>query len=123
VLAVDDDREVLATAADQLRGLGYRVLTAGDGATALDLLEQEVAIRLLYTDVAMPAPWDGVTLAREARARRPDLAILFTSGETREIKDPAAALLRKPVTREDLAQAVRQALDDASGDVRSLRSP
>jgi hypothetical protein len=46
---------------------------------------------------------------------------LFTSGETREIKDPAAAMLRKPVTREDLAQAVRQAFDDASGDVGSNR--
>jgi CheY-like chemotaxis protein len=112
VLAVDDDSEVLATTADQLRGLGYRVLTAGDGATALELLQQEPAIRLLYTDVAMPAPWDGVSLAREARSRRPELAILFTSGETREIRDPAAALLRKPVGREHLAHAVRQALDD-----------
>ncbi|CRI63866.1 putative Sensor histidine kinase/response regulator receiver protein [Thiocapsa sp. KS1] len=111
VLAVDDDSEVLATTADQLRGLGYRVLTAGDGATALELLQQEPAIRLLYTDVAMPAPWDGVTLAREARSRRPDLALLFTSGGTREIKDPAAALLRKPVTMEHLAHAVRQAID------------
>ncbi|SDX59650.1 hybrid sensor histidine kinase/response regulator [Thiocapsa roseopersicina] len=112
LLAVDDDSEVLATTADQLRGLGYRVLTAGDGATALELLQQEPAIRLLYTDVAMPAPWDGVSLAREARSRRPELAILFTSGETREIRDPSAALLRKPVGREHLAQAVRQALDD-----------
>lgn len=114
VLAVDDDKEVLATAADQLRGLGYRVLSAGDGATALDLLEHEPAIRLLYTDVAMPAPWDGVSLAREARSRRPDLAILFTSGETREIKDPPAVLLRKPVTIAHLAQAVRQAIDGKS---------
>jgi signal transduction histidine kinase/CheY-like chemotaxis protein len=114
VLAVDDDKEVLATAADQLRGLGYRVLSAGDGATALDLLKHEPAIRLLYTDVAMPAPWDGVSLAREARSRRPDLAILFTSGETREIKDPPAVLLRKPVTIAHLAQAVRQAIDGKS---------
>jgi signal transduction histidine kinase len=111
VLVVDDDLNVLTTTADQLRGLGYRVLSAGDGATALDLLEHEPAIRLLYTDVAMPAPWDGVSLAREARSRRPELALLFTSGETREIRDPSAALLRKPVTIAHLAQAVRQAID------------
>ncbi|EGV16310.1 hybrid sensor histidine kinase/response regulator [Thiocapsa marina] len=111
VLAVEDDVDVLATTADYLRGLGYRVLTAGDGSTALDLLEHEPAIRLLYTDIAMPAPWDGVTLAREARSRRPDLAIVFTSGEAREIKDPSAELLRKPVGRAHLAHAIRQALD------------
>ncbi len=111
ILVVDDDPDLLAATADQLRGLGYRVMTANDGTAALDALEHEPAIRLLYTDVAMPPPWDGPALAREALSRRASLAVLFTSGEHREIMDPAAELLSKPVPLDRLAHAVRRVLD------------
>ena len=106
---VDDDPDLLAATADQLGGLGYRVMTANNGAAALETLAREPAIRLLYTDVVMPPPWDGPALAREALARRPSLAVLFTSGEHREIIDPAAELLPKPVPLDRLARAVRRA--------------
>lgn len=108
---VDDDPDLLRVSADRLRGLGYRVLTAGDGAEALAVLESKPAIRLLYTDIAMPPPWDGVALAQEALRRRPGLRILFTSGEHREIAEPSAPLLTKPVPMDRLAQAVGQLLD------------
>jgi CheY-like chemotaxis protein len=112
ILAVDDDPAVLAATADQLAGLGYRVLTANHGTAALDTLAHEPAVRLLYTDVVMPPPWDGVALAREALLRRPHLTVLFTSGEHREITDPAAELLPKPVPLDRLARVVRRVLDD-----------
>ena len=111
ILVVDDDPGLLAASGDQIQGLGYRVLTASDGATALDILEREPTIRLLYSDVVMPKPWDGVALAREALARRPSLAVLFTSGEHREIREPAAELLSKPVPFDLLARALRRSLD------------
>jgi signal transduction histidine kinase/CheY-like chemotaxis protein len=111
ILVVDDDRGLLAASADQIEGLGYRVLTASDGISALDCLGREPNIRLLYTDVAMPEPWDGVALAREALVRRPNLAVLFTSGEHREVGEPAAELLPKPVPLDRLARAVRRSLD------------
>lgn len=63
MLAVDDDSDLLAATADQLQALGYRVLTTSDGATALALLACEPDIRLLCTDVMMPAPRGGVSLA------------------------------------------------------------
>jgi signal transduction histidine kinase/CheY-like chemotaxis protein/HAMP domain-containing protein len=110
VLVVDDNQDLLAVTADQLRGLGYRVLAASDGAAALEALEREPGIRLLYTDMLMPPPWDGVGLAREAVSRRPDLAVLFTSAETLEPPDSSAQLLRKPVALDRLAHAVRRAL-------------
>ena len=111
ILVVDDDPGLLAASADQIQGLGYRVLTASDGVAALDILEHEPTICLLYTDVVMPKPWDGVALAREALTRRPYLAVLFTSGEHREITEPQAELLPKPVLLDRLAQALRRALD------------
>jgi CheY-like chemotaxis protein len=96
ILVVDDDPALLATTADQLAGLGYGIMQANNGVAALDALEREPAIRLLYTDVVMPPPWDGVALAREALARRPRLAVLFTSREHREVIEPPAKLLSKP---------------------------
>ena len=114
ILTVDDDPDLLAVTAHQLASLGYRVMMANNGTAALDTLEREPAIRLLYTDVVMPPPWDGAALAREALSRRPSLAVLFTSGEHREITEPAAELLRKPVALERLAHVVRRLLDRQS---------
>ncbi len=111
ILVVDDDPDLLAITADQLAILGYRIMQASNGVAALDALEREPAIRLLYTDVVMPPPWDGVALAREALARRPRLAVLFTSGEDRELIEPPAKLLSKPVPLDRLAQAVREVLN------------
>ncbi len=107
---VDDDLDLLRVTADQLRALGYRVLTATDGAVALRVLDQAPEIRLLYTDVVMPSPWDGPALAREALARRPGLAILFTSAEPRDLLDPSWDLLRKPVPVGLLARSVQRLL-------------
>jgi len=111
ILVVDDDRDLLEATADQLRSLGYRVLTAKDGGKALEALQQTPEIRLLYTDVVMPRPWDGQSLAREAVSRRPGLPILFTSAEAGELVDPAAVLLRKPVPIDLLARTVARLLD------------
>jgi CheY-like chemotaxis protein len=111
ILMVDDDPDLLAATADHLAGLGYRVMTANSGAGALDIVEREPDIRLLYTDVVMPPPWNGAALAREVLSRRPNLAVLFTSGEHRAITKPAAELLSKPVPLDRLAHAVRRALD------------
>jgi signal transduction histidine kinase/CheY-like chemotaxis protein/methyl-accepting chemotaxis protein len=111
VLAVDDDPELLQTTADQLRELGYRVLTANNGNQALARLAAEPAIRVLYTDVVMPEPWDGISLAQEALSRRPMLGILYTSGEHQVITDPPAELLAKPVLKERLADALRELIE------------
>ena len=111
MLAVDDDPDLLQATADQLRELGYQTLTAHSGSKALERLEAEPAIRVLYTDVMMPEPWNGVRLAKTALSRNPKLGILFTSGEPRQITDPPAELLAKPVQKQRLAVALRQLLD------------
>jgi two-component SAPR family response regulator len=79
------------------------------------MIEDDRRIDLIFTDIVMPGV-NGKQLATLARARRPDLRILFTSGfpgafakQDSEL-DPDDMLLSKPYRREDLARAVRATL-------------
>ena len=54
ILIVDDDELVRKSAATLMASLGYRVLSAGSGSEALEVLRQDAAIDLLFTDVFMP---------------------------------------------------------------------
>ncbi|WP_223640762.1 PAS domain-containing protein [Corallococcus sp. EGB] len=117
ILAVEDDAEVRATVVEMLTELGYRVLRAVDGQSALSILRSGVAVDLLFTDVVMPGPVRSPELARQAKALQPDIEVLFTSGYTENAivhggrLDPGVNLLSKPYRREDLARKVRALLD------------
>ena len=116
ILVVEDDTALRAYAVEVLNDLGYRVLDAGDGASALAILDREPGIDLLFTDVVMPG-MNGRQLADEALRRRPELRILFTTGYTRNAiihqgrLDPGVDLLGKPYTFDDLANRIRTLLD------------
>ena len=84
VLVVEDDDEVRSTAVDLLTDLGYRVLKSRDAQSALAIVESGVTIDLLFTDVVMPGTLRSPELARKARERLPNIAVLFTSGLHRE---------------------------------------
>jgi PAS domain S-box-containing protein len=116
ILVVEDDEAVRASVCAMLEGLGYRVRSAGDAEQALRLLQDGAPADLLFTDVVMPGPLRAPELARQALALRPGLALLYTSGYTRDAVLHAAAgrapmLLKKPYRREQLAQKIREALD------------
>ena len=117
ILVVDDDRAVQDMAVEILEDLGYRVLRADDGESALKVLEREGAVDLLFTDVVMPGPVSSTDLVRMATERQANLAVLFTSGFARNLmakaRDlmPGAPLLSKPYQREQLAHQVRELLD------------
>ena len=116
ILVAEDNDDVRAHTVEALRLLGYRVLEAHDGASALRLLERpDTRVDLLFSDIVMPGV-SGWELAREVRSRWPDVAVLFTSGYPRDHdaavgQGRAAGLLAKPFTRSDLAQSVRNALE------------
>ena len=118
VLVVEDDEAVRITVVDTLIELGYRVLRASDGQSALSIVRSGVSIDLLFTDVIMPGPVPSTELVRQAKELSPALRILFTSGFTRDAivhRDRLQAgvnLLSKPYAREDLARRLRQLLDD-----------
>jgi CheY-like chemotaxis protein len=59
---------------------GYVVIEADSGPAALLMLDSEEPIDVLFTDVVMQGGITGFDLAHEARRRRPELKILFTSG-------------------------------------------
>ncbi|MDE0852712.1 PAS domain S-box protein, partial [Yoonia sp.] len=82
VLVVEDDALVRDYVIIQLKGLGYRVFEAPNGSEALVVLDQNPEIDLLFTDVVMPGGMGGSELADAARALKPDLKVLFTSGYT-----------------------------------------
>lgn len=119
ILVVEDDEAVRCTTVDMLRELGYQVLEAPDGGSALRLLQQRARVDLLFTDVIMPGPVTGVELVRRARRLQPDLPVLFTSGYANDtlVRDgrlePGVNLLCKPFRQEDLDRRVRHVLNNA----------
>lgn len=117
VLVAEDNDDVRAYTVDTLRQLGYRVLEAHDGASAMRLLERtDVDVDLLFSDIVMPG-MSGWELAKRALAHKPALRVLFTSGYPRDIDASGAvgrniAILGKPFTRSDLARSIRGSLQD-----------
>ena len=116
VLVVEDDEEVRTTVVDLLSELGYRVLRAKDASSALAIIESGMPMDLVFTDVVMPGPLRSPELARKARERLPNVAVLFTSGYTDNAivhggrLDEGIELLSKPYTREALARKIRHVL-------------
>jgi len=116
ILVVEDDTDVRLTAVDMLTQLGYRVLTAANGEAALELMNSDTPIDLLFTDVIMPGPIKGGELSIRAAQRVPPLPVLLVSGYTRDevLHDgrlpPGVTLLGKPYRRDDLARMVRNVL-------------
>lgn len=114
ILVVEDDDAVRGIATAFLRAEGYEVEAVADAETALLRLEQERGYALLFTDVMLGPGLDGKQLARHARALRPGLPVLLTSGDEQHAEEAAGTtgprLLRKPWRREDLADAVRREL-------------
>ena len=117
VLLVEDDSGVRQIARDALADLGYLVVEAESADAALALLEGGCRPRLLFTDVVMPGDVSAPALARRAKALIPGLGVLFTSGYTQNSivhngqLDADVALISKPWRQEDLARALRAALD------------
>jgi CheY-like chemotaxis protein len=116
ILVVEDEPGVRLVAVEALRELGYQVLEAEDGASALRLLEEGGPANLLFTDVVMPG-MTGRELADQAAHRWPEMKILYTTGFTRNAivhggqLDPGVDLLPKPYTLQELSRKVRLVLD------------
>jgi PAS domain S-box-containing protein len=116
ILVVEDDLNVQATVVAMLSDLGYQVIHAGNGDSALTMIKSGIPIDLLFTDVVMPGRLRGPDLAKAAKEIIPGLAVLFTSGYTQNAMghagrlDPGTELLSKPYRREQLARKVRQLL-------------
>ena len=118
ILVVEDDPSLRRLIGIQLQGLGYHVMEAEDGETALGILHTDCRIDLLLTDIVLSEGLSGADLARKALELRPDLKLMYVSGYPRphakNIGAPGAdaVLLRKPFRRTDLAVRVSRALSE-----------
>lgn len=80
VLIVDDEPDLLITATELFRNMGYTVLTAHSAEDAIDRLWHYPGISVLFTDILMPGGMNGIQLAREVRQMNPDIKIILASG-------------------------------------------
>jgi CheY-like chemotaxis protein len=116
ILVVEDDDDVRIYSTESLRELGFSILEAHDGPSALRVLEHHPEVKLLFTDVGLPGI-NGRELVEQARRHRPGLRVLFTTGYARNAivhqgrLDLGVELLTKPFTRTQLATRIRDVLD------------
>ena len=116
VLVVDDEPTVRMLVTDILDDLGYTAIEAGDSAAGLKLLQSDVRIDLLVTDVGLPGGMNGRQMADAARVARPDLKVLFITGYAENAilgyahLAPGMAVLTKPFPVEAMAARIRSML-------------
>ena len=119
VLVVDDEPTVRMLVVDALEELGYAAMEAGDAAAGLRLLQSNVRIDLLVTDVGLPGGMNGRQLADAARALRPALKILFITGYAENAVlnhghlAPGMQVLTKPFAMDVLGQRIRSIIQDS----------
>jgi hypothetical protein len=117
ILVTDDEDEQREVAKRILSRNGYTVLTASNGAHAIELAASYGGpIDLLLTDVIMPQ-MQGPTVARDVKVLRPDIRVLFMSGHAHPVLEAEVLLgmdfllMEKPFDETIILQNVRKVLD------------
>jgi signal transduction histidine kinase/CheY-like chemotaxis protein len=116
ILVVEDDARVRNLTIKRLKLIGYNVLEASDGPSALDILKRGEPVDLVFTDLIMPGGLSGRDVALHAREIRPGIKVLLTSGYAEELvrgdelQRENLKVLRKPYQQADLVAALRDVL-------------
>jgi signal transduction histidine kinase/CheY-like chemotaxis protein len=117
VLIVDDEPTVRMLVADTLAELGYTSIEAADAASGMKVLDSDVRIDLLITDIGLPGGMNGRQMADAARQRRPDLKVLFITGYAENAAignghlQPGMQVLSKPFAMEKLASRIKSIIE------------
>ena len=118
LLIVEDEEAVRSSLVTLLGGLGYTIVEAEDGDTALMVLEREAPVDLILSDVVMPGNLDGPSLARVAKDHYPGIKVLLMTGymDLRGAKstglDASLDVISKPFDNAILAQKIRDVLEN-----------
>jgi PAS domain S-box-containing protein len=116
ILVVEDDERVRQLTVKRLKLIGYKVLEASDGPSALDILRHGDQVDLVFTDLVMPGGLSGYEVAIRARAIRPGVRVLLTSGYAEELVQANSRqherfkVLRKPYQQDELVTALHEVL-------------
>jgi DNA-binding response OmpR family regulator len=115
VLVVEDEVLIRMATAEYLRGCGYRVVEAGSGDEAVAVLETDIRVDVVFTDVTMPGTLNGFGLAQWVRRERPGVRVIVTSGVARtaqEAQDLCAhgPLMEKPYDHSEVDRRIQALL-------------
>ncbi|MEK0081784.1 response regulator [Benzoatithermus flavus] len=113
IMVVEDEVLVRLGTASDLRAAGYDVLEAADAQEALAILDAGITVDLVFSDVHLPGPIDGIALAALLRARHPAVAVVLTSGLPLPPTVEALGLrgfMPKPYTAMDLLRLLGERL-------------
>jgi PAS domain S-box-containing protein len=118
VLVVDDEPTIRMLIGDTLAELGYRGIEVADAESALKVLESDVNIDLLVTDVGLPNGMSGKEMVDVARVARPKLKVLFITGYadnaaiTNGRLEPGMQVMSKPFSMDKLAARIRAIIEE-----------
>jgi PAS domain S-box-containing protein len=116
VLVVDDEPVVRMLVTETLSDLGLTAIEASDGASGLKVLQSDVRIDLLITDVGLPGGMNGRQMVDAARSKRPNLKVLFITGYAENAVvgnghlEPGMHVLSKPFAMDKLASRIKAIL-------------
>lgn len=98
LLVVEDEPLVRELIVLELEDAGYDVVEAEDGPSALAILTRETGVQLLFTDIRLPGGMTGWDIAEHARALRPGLPVIYTTGYSSDALRlvAGAQFLKKP---------------------------
>ena len=115
VMLVEDESFIRDILAEVFQEAELDVAEASNGEEAMALLEQDADFDLLLTDVHMPGRFDGIAVARQARARYPNLPIVFATGRPETLRTfgplgPGEICLPKPFSPMEALAIVKRLL-------------
>jgi signal transduction histidine kinase/CheY-like chemotaxis protein len=118
VLIVDDEPTVRMLVTEVLAELGYAAIEAADGASGLKVLQSNVRIDLLVSDIGLPGGMNGRQMVDAARATRPGLKALFITGYAENAAvgnghlEAGMHVLTKPFAMETLASRIKSIIGE-----------
>jgi CheY-like chemotaxis protein len=114
VLVVEDEILIRSAVAEFLRNVGYRVIEAADAAEAVAIFASRTQIDLVFSDINMPGPMDGLGLVRWIADHRPGIQVILTSAisHARRAGQSGAGFLRKPYRLAEAARRIASLLND-----------
>jgi DNA-binding NtrC family response regulator len=114
VLIVDDEPAIRAVLGEYLAECGFDILSAGNAAEAIGLINRGIAMDLVFSDVRMPGELDGYGLARWIMENRPDLPVILATGDLGKANAAAQICtiecLAKPFDFDVAARTIRQTI-------------
>ena len=129
ILVVEDDEQVRQITVNYLQDRGYEVIEAANAEAAAVLAHSIDKLDLLLTDIALPGA-EGLALAKRLRVGRPDLPVLFMTGDDSHEDLAGEHVLMKPFTGADLLRAIARRIEGArhsetadGGLLRRLKNP